>query len=622
MRLVFDIETDALLRDATRMWCLVTYDLDTGTINHYEEGDLSWKLVFDSAELLVGHNIINFDLMVLKKLFGYNVKPSTKVQDTLLLSQILNYRRFPSARHGLADWGEHLGVPKFDFSDWSGFSKEMLEYCIQDVKVNVVVYKSLTQELNRKMQSRGPYLSQYIKAEHAAAMWAAEASLKGWPFDIEKAVVLYERLEKELEKAYATLQERLGWKAVAVDMVGGVVAVKAPKWTKAGCYNSHTAKWFDIEPWAGYEGEERPIEGEFCRVEFKRLSLDSSQDVKLFLYRQGWQPTEWNYKRTEDGAMTKLSPKITPDSLELLGGDGQLYTDFLTAKSRHAILKTWIENTDENGRLHGDCMLIGTPSMRARHSIIVNVPSGASVYGKEMRELFTCDPGYVLVGADSSGNQARGLAHYLKNDNFTHILLNEDIHTYNATILTGVLKDMGVDHEVPRNVAKRILYAFLFGASGAKLWGYIFGTQHKSKGKRLRDGFLQAVPGFSKLVATLEGAYGKTSNNRGVGRILSLAGNDIYVDSKHKLLVYLLQATEKITCSSAIEYMMEQFAKEGIEYSPLIYYHDEADFQVREDQAERAAEIAAKAFAEGPKLFGVTIMAGEAKIGKNWYEIH
>ena len=43
---------------------------------------------------------------------------------------------------------------------------------------------------------------------------------------------------------------------------------------------------------------------------------------------------------------------------------------------------------------------------------------------------------------------------------------------------------------------------------------------------------------------------------------------------------------------------------------------------VREDQAERAAELCKKAFAEGPKLFGVTIMDGDSKIGNNWYDVH
>ena len=38
--------------------------------------------------------------------------------------------------------------------------------------------------------------------------------------------------------------------------------------------------------------------------------------------------------------------------------------------------------------------------------------------------------------------------------------------------------------------------------------------------------------------------------------------------------------------------------------------------------AERAAEIGKQSFKDGPKLFGIEIMDGEAKIGNNWYEVH
>jgi hypothetical protein len=423
-------------------------------------------------------------------------------------------------------------------------------------------------------------------------------------------------------RAYTALNEKLGMKCVAVDKKKGIVEEKRPKWTKQGCYDVHTANWFNIDPWSGFEGEARPILGPYSRVEFQNLSLDSVTDVKTFLYRHGWQPTEWNYKIDEDtGKKVKSSPKISEDSLEFLGGDGKLYTEFLTARSRYGILKTWLENTDENGMLHGDCMLVGTPSMRARHSIIVNVPSADSPWGKEMRSLFTCLPGWKLIGCDSSGNQARGLAHYLGDEKFIDTLLNGDIHQYNADVLTAVLKSINVDFVVKRSQAKRILYAFLFGASGGKLWSYIFGVIDDIQGKKLKNGFLKAVPGFKALLEKLESIYGKTSQF-GDGYIPSLAGNRIYVDSFHKLLVYLLQSAEKITCASALMLTVEALEKENIPYIPCIFYHDEIDFMVPEQYAERAGEIGKKSFAEGPKLFGVTIMDGGAKIGNNWYDVH
>jgi DNA polymerase I-like protein with 3'-5' exonuclease and polymerase domains len=259
--------------------------------------------------------------------------------------------------------------------------------------------------------------------------------------------------------------------------------------------------------------------------------------------------------------------------------------------------------------------------MRARHKIIVNVPSVDSTWGPEMRKLFCAKPGWKFIGCDSSGNQARVLAWYLNNSDFINTLLHGDIHQYNADVLTRVLNTMRVQHTVKRGQAKRIFYAFLFGASGAKLWSYIFGNLDHEQGTQLKKGFLKEVPGFENLIKTLENLYG-ASKKYSDGYIPSLAGSRIYVDSFHKLLVYLLQAGEKITCSAALMLTAERLEERGIPYLPCIFMHDEIDFQVPEEYAEEAAAIGKSAFIDGPKLFGINIMSGDAKIGDTWYDVH
>ncbi len=661
------------------MWIMYVYDLDEEKMYRFAEGDDGWKEMFDEAAVLIGHNICRFDIMMLLKLFGYKLKRTTKLIDTLILSLVLDFGRFGEyhGAHGMASWGEYLGQPKQEHEDWTQFSPEMDSRCRTDVLLNVRMYNQLIDEY-LKLVEKHPMIQHYIAAEHAVAKWCGLAELYGWPFDKEKALKLITALEAELQKAYDALSSKLGLKAVIKDKEGGVVIPKRMKYTKQGLYEKWMAEWFGVDQMEGLlEPEERDFnfEGEFCRVSFVPLSLDSHDDVKRYLFRNGWVPTEWNYKKdpvTKRRTKEKSSPKITEDSLELLGGDGKLYPEFLTAKSRYSILKTWIEEVDENGNLHGDCYTIGTPSMRARHSIIVNVPSADSPWGKEMRELFTTKPGWKLLGCDSEGNQARGLAHYLNDAGFTDTLLNGDVHTYNANILDSVLREMGVSWDdyivksgkaqikghlaafmkrkglskddlleilrnsnrpsrqklakkllasVKRAAAKRILYAFLFGASGAKLWSYIFDTLDWDQGNDLKKGFTKAVPGFQALLDKLAKIYGSTQKF-GDGYIPGIAGNRIYVDSFHKLLVYLLQSTEKATCGAACMLLMQWLEEEEIPYQPCIMMHDELDFLVPEEHAERARELGKAAFAEGPKLFGVTIMGGSGKIGNNWYEVH
>lgn len=628
-----DIEADALLRGATKAWIIGWLNEETKEVKWWLDGDLGWMSELDKADVVIGHNIAGYDLPLLKKLFNYELPKRVKVRDTLIMSLLLNYNRFPNSQHSLAAWGQLLNTPKGNFHDFSHYSEEMLAYWKQDLvvtsKVHTVVfseYKALTERPLRPGETPNK-LATYLKAETAVSKWFAECELHGWPFDTEAAKSLLATMEEELELVRNRLLPKLGNKTVAVDRKCGVVKPKAPKWRKDSGYDAHTCSWFGVDEWSG-SCDDRLVEGPYSRIKFVDLNVDSVTDVKIFLFRHNWVPTEWNYKSLPNPdkpgryMRVKTTPKITEDSLECMEGDGKLYCDFLTTSSRVGILKGWLHNVDENNRLHGEGFPIGTPSFRARHSIIVNVPSSDSRWGKEMRSLFKTAPGWTMVGADSSGNQARGLAHYLRSPEYVDLLLHGDVHQFDADKLTEVLlNDLKIVHTVPRANAKRILYAFLFGASGGKLWSYVFGVVDDTKGKKLKNGFMKAVPGFKVLSEKLETLYSKTKLS-GAGYIPGIAGNKIFCDSYHKLLVYLLQACEKATCSVALMLTVERLEAAGIPYQPLIMYHDENDFMVPDEFAEKAAEIATQAFTDGPKLLGVNIMSGAAKIGKTWYDVH
>ena len=681
-RVYFDCETNELLRHVSRMWLLYAIDLDTGEKRYFLEGDHRWMSLLDGADLVVGHNITGFDLPMLRKLFGYRLKKHTKRIDTAIMSRVLNWKRFGGdVRHSLESWGLALGFEKLPSPDFSCYSPQMLTYGERDCELGIMVFNVVMGEF-AALKEKNPIIATYLRCEHAVADWSAEAELQGWPFNLDDAVELEKVLQLELDKAHKQLAHKLGMKAVIVDKVPHLheAEVRTMKYTKAGQYYATTAEWFGIDPMEAWlEPEEREVDrefvGEFCRVKFEDLSLDSSDDVKVFLYRQGWVPDEFNYKKdpvTKRRTKEISSAKITESSLEFLGGDGVLYREFVVAKSRHANLKTWIEETDAEGNLHGSCMTVGTPSMRATHKVIVNIPSSDSAWGRQMRSLFRCKPGWKLIGCDSASNQARGLAHNLGDPVFTDTLINGDIHKYNGVLLDKVLAGMGFNwtdfvvrtdkaripetlerwlknrgftkkeylearlrsnrpgarkwaekfvFAVKRAAAKRILYAFLFGAGGGKLWLYITGVQDQVQGNKLKNGFTKAVPGFKDLIDKLERIYNSTKKY-GDGYIPGIGGNRIYVDSNHKLLVYHLQATEKATCAAACMLTMERLEAAGIPYIPCIMMHDELDFMVPEEYAEQARIIGKEAFRDGPKLFGIDIMDGSGKTGDNWYDVH
>ena len=145
MQLVFDIETDGFLEDMTKCHVLVCQDVISKKL--YTFTDIKNGLDFmNNADALIGHNIIGFDLMALDKLYGWKPSSKTVLMDTWVMSQTLQFNR--SHKHGLAGWGSHLGFKKMDNSEWAAdgfktYDPRMIDYCIQDVKLNTKVYEVL-----------------------------------------------------------------------------------------------------------------------------------------------------------------------------------------------------------------------------------------------------------------------------------------------------------------------------------------------------------------------------------------------------------------------------------------------------------------------------------------------
>jgi DNA polymerase I-like protein with 3'-5' exonuclease and polymerase domains len=616
---VFDLETDGLLHEATTIWIFVAEDLSTGEQTVFSDEDkearpLSELPAFlDSCRLLSGHNILMYDMLILEKLLGWKPKKKHKLVDTMIMSQVLNYKRFGFG-HSLKAWGNFFNYPKVEHEDWSQYSPEMRNRCVVDVQLNVKVYNYLINELNSRKNKESLKLG--LKVEHGISRFVGRSIYKGWPFDLEKSKEVKQQLEAEMAKIEEFINPKLKMKIAKVD---SDPEYKSPAWIKNGNYAVRTAAWFEIDPARGQE-EDRPVWGDYCRVEVVQPDIGSMESVKDLLYSLGWEPDEWNYVKNDKGALVKSSPKLTEASLEPLGEVGSMINSYYTLRSRHSILKTWMEeNVTDLGRIHGDCFVIGTPTARSRHGIIANIPSADAAFGPEIRSLFSSPAGYVIVGADSKGNQNRALAHYLNNAEYTEAICTGDIHDFNRKILESIVGPMGLDG---RKRAKAFFYALIFAGGAGKLALIVTGRRNNEVGMRIKNEFLKKIPGLNELVTKLEKMFDATESKTGKGYIMALDGRPIFMEGKRLALNYLLQSFEKITVAAAIDQLQKDLDEGDFDWQPLIVYHDECQFLVREDQAEAAKELALKAFREAPKQFGAMIMDGSAAIGKNWYETH
>ena len=613
MQLVFDIETDGFLEDMTKCHVLVCQDVVSKKL--YTFTDIQNGLNFmKNADALIGHNIIGFDLMALDKLYGWKPSSKTVLIDTWIMSQTLQFNR--QHKHGLAGWGSYLGFKKMDNSEWAAdgfktYDPRMIDYCIQDVKLNTKVYEVLLAELEKAIQIND-LIKKGLRVEHDVAEFEAVVRKTGWLFDLSKAQENLRLMTRHMNKIESIIEPKLGTTKVFIDK-----APKTAKYTKKGLYTATTARILSEYLGNKVIGEDAlsnnpPIQPgqEFQRSKIEKVTLSNMELVKQWLLTIGWKPDDWNVKRGHTGNWIRTGPKLTSTSLAKLGRQGKLIDRYYTIKNRKATIESWLERIQKddtgNYRLHGRMFTIGTPSFRCRHEVIVNLPAVDAEYGRMLRELFIAEPGYRVVGADSAGNQLRGLCHYVGDKSYTDLVVNGDQHTRNADVLG-----------CSRSVAKSFLYAILFGAGDAKLGQTLTGVSSAPKGKEARQKFMANLPGFEQLVNKLRGVFNQ------YGCIPGLDGRKIFARSDYQVLNYLLQTTEGITCKAALSYAMNKIKEEKLDAYPAIFYHDEQAWIASDKDSKRVGEILQESFREAPKWFGVECMdGGDYVIGNSYAEVH
>lgn len=151
---------------------------------------------------VVGHNIINFDLLVCKLFYGidYSVCPDSwgdnevEIIDTLVLSKTLNPDRFGG--HSLDNLSSKNSTSKIKFRDhlpqdikFKDPAADMLYYCIFDVLSNTGVYKNLMKE------KAGWDWEDAISLEKSVAEIITRQEHRGFKFDKELAEANIEELD-------------------------------------------------------------------------------------------------------------------------------------------------------------------------------------------------------------------------------------------------------------------------------------------------------------------------------------------------------------------------------------------------------------------------------------------
>jgi DNA polymerase I-like protein with 3'-5' exonuclease and polymerase domains len=578
MKLVFDIETDGLYQDSKNIWCMVAVDEDDNSYSFKQDEIDKGIELLKSADVIIGHNIIGFDVPVIKKLTGVDLYQHTKILDTLTLSRLFHPTR--EGGHSLEKWGYKLNYHKAEQPEFDCYSDKMLDYCLRDVKLNKLVLNHLRKE------SVG-FSKECVELEHQVCRILQQQYENGFVFDEKNAMLLLSSLNKR--KAEVEDEVHATFKPKWVDVKEVIPKLKKDgKLSKSGLTN--------------IEYEERVFTNDttpFMRKELKEFNLGSRQQIGDYLKDFGWKPnrfTPTGQPIVDEGTLNKITHIH----------EAQLISEYLLLQKRAAQVESWIDACHEDNKVHGSIISTGaiTGRMTHRNPNMAQVPAVYSPYGPECRACWTVPEGYKLVGIDASGLELRMLAHYMADKEYINEIINGDIHTTNQ-------KFAGLKS---RDEAKTFIYALIYGAGDEKIGKIISGN--KQTGRKLRERFLSSLPALKSLKQRVERAAKKDY-------LKGLDGRKIYVRHRHASLNTLLQGGGAIVMKKAMCILQDLINLNTFDAKFVANIHDEWQLQVKESQADCVGRLGVSSIRNAGLHFNMRCpLTGEYKIGGNWSETH
>jgi len=604
--LVFDIETDGLLPDLTKIHCINIYDTEKNKHERFDKANMPVSLGVNRlshAKHICGHSIIDYDIPVIKKFFP-EFKFEGKITDTKILSRLLwpNIReldfgayqrgRLPRAfmsyrlagTHKLEAWGFRLGILKGDFAkqtDWKEWTPAMSDYCEQDVVVTLALLD--------KIETKN-YSAQSSEIEHEVEKIIHRQTANGIHFNKANAEKLYIKLLNKRE-------------ALRTKMV-----LTFPPFYKKG--KSFTPKR-DNKTLHYTEGATMT---KISLVDFNPASQDHISEMLIKKY--GWEPVEYT-KKTDQ-------PKINEDILGTLDyPEAKVLTEFLTLNKRVGQIaegkEAWLNHVTPEGKIHGAVNTMGAITRRMAHfkPNLGQVPAPYSPYGPECRGLFGPRPGWKQVGIDADGLEMACLGHFMEPfDHGAFIKVfkegnkkkGTDQHSLNAAILS-----------LSRDDAKTWFYAYLYGAGNGKLGA--IAKKSAAFGGKMRRTFEAGLPALGTLVEKVK------LKAKSHGYLMSLDKHPIPTRSLHSALNTLCQSAGAIIMKLALiifdRFIQDSGFKPGVDYEFMLNIHDEWQVECRPEIADKIGKLGCLAITSAGENFNFRCpLTGSYDIGDTWADCH
>jgi hypothetical protein len=405
--MIFDVETDNLLEEATKVHVLAYQDGNQVRHTHdYNE----MRTILNNAPILIGHNIVRFDVPVLERILGINIK--AKLYDTLPMSWVMFTDMM---QHGLEVHGERYGVPKPSIADWQNLSpQEYAHRCTEDVKINIKLWDDLIKRFKLVYGNDKESMDRYLQYLTFKMKCAAMAEQSKWKLDIEL-------VETSLNRIVKLQDEKVEELTAVMPPVPQYRKKQKPKtmFKKDRSLSAHGQEWYDECKKQGLDpSQEEPLK---ILKGYDKANPNSSDQVKAWLFSMGWEPCTFDYKKEDDGS-ERTVPQVRKDgelapSVTLLIEDHpevELLDGLTVLQHRRSIFEGMLESVDEDGYVKAEIAGL-TNTLRFKHKKpLVNLPGVDKPWGKEIRGSLISREGHVLCGADMVSLEDTTKRHFIQ----------------------------------------------------------------------------------------------------------------------------------------------------------------------------------------------------------------
>lgn len=595
-----DLETNGLSHEADTVWCIGVSSLEQEDADVYGPDEIEAAIErLEKADMVVAHNGIMFDFPVMGKLYKAKFK---KKFDTLVTARLMYPDRLssPVGGNSLGEWGDFLGMPKGEHTDWTQYTEEMGIYCGGDTLI--------CKEIYLYQQRRWKLWKEAIRLEHEVAEIISRQHWNGVTIDVQAATNLYELANNARVPLLQKLQE---------SFPPIIETMKKPAYYYVEGFKDRFAT----------KGQARQVfkkneilDGPLRTKEHPFNPRSGDQIVEAWKVKYGKWPSKAKTKKggisTDGDVMERLADKYE---------EARWIVDWRMCQQRAELAQSWISCISPvTGRLHHSVNTNGAVTGRMTHSDPnVNSPKirkGKNKeilygfdgdFGFECRSCFCPRPGWWQVGTDASGLELRMLAHYMAqfdDGEYVNVLLNGDIHEFNRV-------SAGLDS---RDDAKTFIYAFLYGAGDAKIGKIIHGGDRE--GADLKAKFLRSLPALARVKEWV-----RTCTT--VGYVIGLDGRQVPLRSEHAALNTVLQGGGALVMKKALTIRYAEINKRlqyGTQWADILNVHDEFQSEAEKKQyAEFIGKTSVKAITAAGEYFELRCpLTGEYAVGKSWAECH